>query len=545
MACLKNPEEKKIERLLTVLRTLRNVNRLLAKERNQKKLIKGICNTLVQDRGYYNAWIILFDITGKITAAEEKGVGDKFTTLVELWEKQAIPKCGEKALSTEDVILTEDPQSMCRECHLSQDYGGRGALTINLNYGGRICGILCVSTPKDLIADKEERKLIKEVGRDISFALGSIDAEEAKKQADEALQESEERFRDLIENSPIGISFIQNGKVLYRNPEQQRLFGPPTEISIPFNLDNIHPDDVKKVREMYQALIKGESESCQAEFRFFPEGKAGSKPDIKWVDCRAIKIKYKGDDAILVNMLDITRSKELETFLMIQDKMASLGHMAAGLAHEIRNPLSGIYIYLNTLEKRLHKLQNSKKNLEIIEQIQSAAHKIESVIRRVMNFSRPGEPKFKLSNINDPIVEAIELASVTLRKSDIKINRILTQNLPLCLIDPPLIEEVLLNLITNAADAMKESKADKKIEIMTSRVKDKIEISVSDSGPGVPFYLRSKIFDPFYTSKSDSSGIGLSISHRIIADHGGSIEVGASKWGGAKFNVKIPIKDRE
>ena len=67
---------------------------------------------------------------------------------------------------------------------------------------------------------------------------------------------------------------------------------------------------------------------------------------------------------------------------------------------------------------------------------------------------------------------------------------------------------------------------------------------MSDSGPGVPFHLRSKIFDPFYTSKSDSSGIGLSISHRIITDHGGSIEVGTSKWGGAEFKVRIPIKDK-
>ena len=249
------------------------------------------------------------------------------------------------------------------------------------------------------------------------------------------------------------------------------MFGPTTETTIPLSMDNIHPDDIEKVHRLYQELDKGKSTTFETEYRFFPKGRAGSKPDMKWVACRAIKIKFKGDDAILVNMLDITRSKELENYLLIQDKMASLGHMAAGIAHEIRNPLSGINIYLNTLEKRCRKLENREKELEIIEQIKSASFKIESVIRRVMDFSKPGEPKFVLSHVQVPIDEAVNLASVTLRKSKIKIFKIVEKKLPESLIDPPLIEEVLLNLITNAADAMKEMDADKNIEIVASKVK--------------------------------------------------------------------------
>jgi signal transduction histidine kinase len=128
-----------------------------------------------------------------------------------------------------------------------------------------------------------------------------------------------------------------------------------------------------------------------------------------------------------------------------------------------------------------------------------------------------------------------------LRKSGIQIENSLSENLPRCLIDPPLIEEVLLNLITNAADAMKDMGTGKRIEIATSRLKDLLVIQVSDSGPGIPFHLRDKIFDPFYTTKTDSSGIGLSISHRIVTDHGGSIDIGTSKWGGAEFKVNIPL----
>jgi PAS domain S-box-containing protein len=670
MGYAKNAEEGKADRLVTVLRTLRNVNRLLEKEKNRKKLIKEICNTLVTARGYYNAWIVLFDQNGDIAETAQTGLGNKFTSMLRQWKRHGITKCGKETVSRQGVILTEDPQSMCQDCILSQEYEGRSALTTRLEHEGRVLGILCISTPKNLVADEEEQKLIQEVGRDIALALSSIETEEAKSRAERLLQESEdryrtvfdnsgtaimiieedtslsmvnaqfeklsgyskkelvgnmnwtdfvgeedrgrmlefhykrrkdeksapseyefhfidkggivknilcrvsmipgtkrsiasliditslrlaekarqeseERFRDLIENSPIGISFIQSGKVVYRNPEQQRLFGPHTESSIPFNMDNIHPDDVEKVSRMYQELSKGKTEAFQTEFRFFPEGKVGSKPDIKWVDCRANRVKYKGEDAILVNMLDTTRSKELEHYLLIQDKMASLGHMAAGIAHEIRNPLSGINIYLNTLEKRLKKNENMGREIEITEQIKSASYKIESVIRRVMDFSKPGEPKFVLSDINEPINEAVKLASVTLRKSKIRINAVLTKNMPSCLIDPHLIEEVLLNLITNAADAMNEMETEKIIEIVTLKLKNVITVSVSDSGPGIPFHLRDKIFDPFYTTKSDSSGIGLSISHRIITDHGGSIDIGTSKWGGAEFKVRIPIKQEK
>jgi PAS domain S-box-containing protein len=792
-----NTIEKKIERINLVLHTIRNVHRLLVKENDRWRLIEAICRTLVKNRGYYNAWIALFNRSGDFEEAAQAGVGDKFASIVTLFNNGDIMACVKNALSQPQLVLTEDPQSECTDCILSGDYGGRGAMTVRLDHSGRVFGILCVSTPRDLVADEEERRLIADVAKDIAFALGSIElanerdrterllqesenryrsvfentgtavviieedmtlsmvntqferlsgfskkevdgrkkwtefvagedlarlkeyhfkrrrdeksapseyeflfidksgstkemfcrigmipgthrsiasfidltslkrAENALQEseqklrtlmgnlpgmvyrrlndkdwtmeyvsdgcleltgyrshdliengrtsysdlilpehrdnvwhsiqtalkkrspfkliyrirsasgadkwvweqgtgvfskvgdllrlegfvtditervlAEEALQESEQRFRDLIENSLIGISIIQNGCVAYRNPEQQRLFGPPTKSTNPFNMDNIHPDDKEKVQKSYHDMVAGKSGSFQTDFRLYPSAESGSKPTMKWVYCRANRITYEGKDAILTNILDMTRAKELEHFLLIQDKMASLGHMAAGIAHEIRSPLSGINIYLNTLGKACSKLEETGKMLEIIEQIKSASQKIESVIRGVMGFSRPGAPKFVLGHVNEPIDEAVKLASVTLRKSGIQIKSHPAKDLPLCLIDPQMLEEVLLNLITNAADAMKDLDNNKRIEIVSSLEKDSIQICVSDSGPGVPFYHREKIFDPFYTTKRDSSGIGLSITHRIVRDHGGSIAVGTSKWGGAEFKVRIPL----
>jgi len=136
----------------------------------------------------------------------------------------------------------------------------------------------------------------------------------------------------------------------------------------------------------------------------------------------------------------------------------------------------------------------------------------------------------------------ITLSAVTLRKSGIKIDEVLAGDLPQCNADPTLIEQVILNLITNASEAMKKVEGEKKIEVTSSLENDCIHVKVSDSGPGVSPNIQDKIFDPFYTTKSDSTGIGLSLSHRVITDHGGSLGVSSSKWGGAQFVIEIPVK---
>jgi signal transduction histidine kinase len=162
-----------------------------------------------------------------------------------------------------------------------------------------------------------------------------------------------------------------------------------------------------------------------------------------------------------------------------------------------------------------------------------------------MNFSKFNEPKFVLTDINKPIEEAIILSSPTLKKSGIKIEKSLAGDLPLCYIDPNLITEVVLNLIINAAEAMKEMDEGKLIVINGSIDDSHIIVSVADSGPGVPQNLRNILFDPFFSTKHGSTGIGLSICHRIITDHGGSLSIFKSKWGGAEFIFKIPFKKQK
>ena len=359
--------------------------------------------------------------------------------------------------------------------------------------------------------------------------------------SEERLRKSEKRFRDLVENSLTGISIVQDDQIVYQNQEQERLLGPLPRSSKLKDFKNIHPDDIEKVQEFNLDIFSGKMQTLDMDFRLYVPDKINNRVNMKWIYCRATLAEYRGKKAILANTVDITRTKELEHLLRIQDKMTSLGRVAAGIAHEIRNPLSGINIYLNTLEKIYDKRESSEKIKGILGKIQSASIKIESVIRRVMDFSKPSEPKLVLTDINRPITEAINLSMVTLRKKGIEIEKSLADKLPLCQADPAMIEEVILNLINNAADAMQDMSEGKKIEITSSIEKNRILVTVSDSGPGVPSAMQDQVFDPFYSTKSSGTGIGLSIAYRIITDHGGSLNMSESGWGGAEFRIELPI----
>jgi len=657
----------KIKHLNLVLRTIRNVNRLILREKDRTQLLKGICEIFIKNRGYYNAWIALLDECGKLETTAEAGLGEQFLPLMERLRNGKLTDCARKALSQSAPVAMKDPVSECSDCPLSASYGGRGAMTTRLEHNGKVYGIASVSTPKNLATEKEEMRLFAEVTGDIAFALHSLELGEKYKQAvenlktsadkyrilfettgtatviieedttisvantefeklsgyskeeiegkkswadfvaekdtlermkeyhtlrrvnpdaapknyefkfmdkkgvvkdilatwamiprtkksigsflditelkraEKALRESEQRLRYLVENSLTGIFVIQDNQIVLANPEQERLSGPLPDTFIPMDLEYVHPDDVDKVRHNYEAIRSGQVQTMDTDFRFYPPGKMDSKPDMKWVYCRASQVKHHGKDAVLVNMMDLTKTKEMESLLKIQDKMSALGHVAAGIAHEIRNPLSGINIYLTTLEKVYDRGGSGDTIKQIIRECQSASRKIESIIKRVMDFAKPSAPQFVMADINQPIEEAMRLSSVMLRKTGIEVEKSLAQDLPPSKIAPQLIEEVILNLITNAAEAMKNIDGAKKMSVASCKVDDHIVVQVSDSGPGVPLKISERIFDPFYTTKNESTGIGLSLCHRIISDHSGTLGVSTSKWGGAEFTIRIPI----
>jgi len=381
---------------------------------------------------------------------------------------------------------------------------------------------------------KEEKELLEAVA-------GRLGKTIERRQTKAALQESEKRFRDLVENAITGISIIQDNQIVYQNYAQEKLLGPLPRKYVLGDYENIHADDVEMVAQTSRDIEKGEIPKLDLDFRLIPAGAEDDYPR-KRVFGRVMAIEYHGKESILLNIVDMTKIMELEQLLFRQDKMASLGRVAAGIAHEIRNPLSGINIYLDAMEKVVDKPDSRQKVDQIIGQLKSASRKIESVIKKVMDFAKPAEPKLALVHINQPIKDALNLTAVTLRKSGISIETRLNDHLPLCYADPNLIEEAVLNLINNAAESMARMETGKEIRVLSGTSETEIFVEVSDSGPGVPRELRSKVFDPFFTTKNDGTGIGLSLCHRIVSDHKGTLSIVDSDLGGARFRIEIPIR---
>jgi len=262
-------------------------------------------------------------------------------------------------------------------------------------------------------------------------------------------------------------------------------------------------------------------------------------------------IEFNGREYHCIFARDITERRELESLVTIQDKMGSLGRVAAGIAHEIRNPLSTINVYLSTLKRLMGEGDLDASNLtnitDALAEMDTASRKIETVVKRVMDFSKPSQHKMQLMNVNQCIRDAVDLSAVTLRKCGVSLEVQLDQYLPECYADSQLIEQLMLNLLTNAIEELHDSEGGRRLAVQTA-VKRRTDgeecllLTVGDSGRGVDPALRNKIFDPFFTTKHYGSGIGLSICHRIISDHCGSLHVTTSKWGGALFVAEFPVK---
>jgi len=288
--------EEELTHLNAVLRAIRNINQFVARERDRERLLQGACEELVRTRGYAGAWCVVTDEAGRAVRGTAAGcVQENFPALLEAWKAGTPPECARQALAVADPVITPDPMA-CTTCTLRFPYRGAAALTVRMAHGDRVYGVLSVALPPGIPPSSEEQRLLAEVAGDLALAFHSLEQEEA-------LRESEERFRLLAEHALTGIYLIQDGLLRYVNPAAARMFGyePEEVIDRLGPLDVVAPEDREQVAENIRKRLIGEVLSVRYTIQ-------GLRKDGSRFPCEVLgtRVEYRGRPAILGTIIDLT-----------------------------------------------------------------------------------------------------------------------------------------------------------------------------------------------------------------------------------------------
>jgi PAS domain S-box-containing protein len=241
-----------------------------------------------------------------------------------------------------------------------------------------------------------------------------------------------------------------------------------------------------------------------------------------------------GNLSLIINYgIDVTDKIKMERQLVQADKMASLGTLAAGIAHEIRNPMATINLNTQIL---LRDLDVGEEHQVYMLDIQKEVKKIERIISEILEFSKPRPAHLVENNINDVVLSVHELTRVQLRQDDLRVHFNLADHLPAVLIDPAQISQVVINLVINAMQAMPDG-GDLTVTTQKDSTTRRVELLVGDTGLAIPNENLSKIFDPFFTTKPEGTGLGLSIARQILDKNQAAIRVSSKEGQGTVFRI--------
>ena len=242
---------------------------------------------------------------------------------------------------------------------------------------------------------------------------------------------------------------------------------------------------------------------------------------------------------------DITEKKKMDDHMVRLDKLAALGRIASSIAHEIRNPLASIYALIQYLEAEFH---GNIYHKSCFHNIRNEIDRIEKLIRHVLDLSRSVPLEVRETNIQDLLLSIVALVTQRASQKGIAIKTEFESCDVVLNIDPDRMKQVFLNLIINAIDSIKgrgEILISTKLASDENRLEKRMLIEVRDNGIGIPRSVIGNIFDPFFTTKNMGTGLGLTVSHKIILDHGGSVEVMSIENEGTTFYVWLPMTDEE
>ncbi|HWD16595.1 MAG TPA: ATP-binding protein [Casimicrobiaceae bacterium] len=353
-----------------------------------------------------------------------------------------------------------------------------------------------------------------------------------------ALRASEEQYHAMFNASIDGLALWNDaGEIVAVNPALRSMYG-------------LGDGDFRAMRPgafagptfhrgVLAAAARGESRHVEVT-----EARDDGTPFT--LEVHAVPMQYQGKPHVLTIARDITEKKRSEEELARQreslyqrEKLAALGSLLAGVAHELNNPLSVVVARSVLLEER-----GDDRTQAAAAKIRTAAERCARIVRTFLAMARKQQPSRGPVSINDVVTAALDIAAYAIRTSNIELALDLAPDLPRVQADADQLHQVLLNLIINAQQALAEQSSPRRI-VIASRfdgAADAVRISVADNGPGIPPHLRARVFEPYFTTKpiGMGTGVGLAVSVGIVEAHGGTLTVDEAPGGGAAFTITLP-----
>ena len=352
------------------------------------------------------------------------------------------------------------------------------------------------------------------------------------------LYQQQEFARRLVDSFPdlILVSDAQK-RYTFVSPKVKEVLGyEPAEIIGLHVGDRTHPEEKAELLAVYDDFIRAHRNFASVEVRV--RHKAG---DWRRVRCHFSPLfDVNGAiEGVVMSGRDITEMKRLEEQLIQAEKLAAMGQMLAGVAHELNNPLTAILGASELVRDRADVDENTKRQLEMTHR---QARRAARIVQNLLEFSRPALPQKKPLDLNAVLDRTLQLHEHSLRRNAVEVDVSAVPNLPPTIGDANQLIQVFLNLISNAEQAIREIRPSGRIQIRLGKAFSRVFVTVQDDGPGIKSEDLPRIFDPFFTTKrpGGGTGLGLSICLSIIREHGGDIEVENLPAGGAAFTVFLP-----
>ncbi|MET0516092.1 MAG: PAS domain S-box protein [Nitrospiraceae bacterium] len=355
----------------------------------------------------------------------------------------------------------------------------------------------------------------------------------AQKRSEHLLQQSEARYRRLVEVSPDAILVHRDNRILLINRKGLELLGADDAFQILGRspIDFIHPDLHEEARSRFRQLMEGEEEVSFLEQRFVRLD--GTSVDVEVTVARFVDQEVP---AVLAVVRDVTERKRMAERLQRTERIAELGTLASGMAHEIGTPM-------NVIMGRAEYLMNRTKEEPIkrgLQTIISQVERITRVMNQLLSFARRRTPERRAVDLKQVADNSLDIFEERFSRHNIHAELTCDKDIPPVHADVDQMNQVLINLVMNATHAMPEGG---RLDIRLSANHDNVQLKVMDTGHGIPADTVPRIFDPFFTTKEfgKGTGLGLTVVKGIIDEHGGTITVESEEGKGTTFTVELPV----